>query len=270
MSAPVNYAKLFGFDSVAAAAIFAALWAPLCFWFFVLLFRHRSYVVFVLALFCQIRLVAFIIRAILAGSESAGESLGLFIADEVFFSTGFFGLLYGSYGLVMSRLALCHNQPFDNALFRLMRNHLLFHLTLSSGVVLGIVGIIEISNNPSSTLGSIFRKVSIIIFVALTVLQASQTVILAIAERRDDPEERMKHIGISFGARHGAIIFMCIAVLLLIRELFTAATIGSMTEQNNEHLWYSLVALPELLCLILYAIPGLIPPKYAEAPQYGP
>lgn len=50
-----------------------------------------------------VRLVAFIIRAILAGSESAGESLGLFIADEVFFSTGFFGLLYGSYGLVMSR-----------------------------------------------------------------------------------------------------------------------------------------------------------------------
>ncbi|KAH7880134.1 uncharacterized protein C8R40DRAFT_1066236 [Lentinula edodes] len=239
MSSPINYAKLFGFESVAAAGIFAALYAPLTVWFFLLLIRHRSYVVFTLVIFCQIRFVAFIIRAILAGSKTAAENLDLFIAGEVLFSVGFFGLLYGAYGLVMDRL---------------MRSRIFFHLGLSTGVALGIVGIVETSNNTSSTIGSVFRKVSVIIFVVLTVLQAYQTVNLVIAERR----------GTSFGARHGALIFMLIAILLLLREIFIVATIGSTAQQNNEHLWYPLVALPELLCIILYAVPGLIPPKRSD------
>ncbi|KAJ3869916.1 hypothetical protein EV359DRAFT_29024 [Lentinula novae-zelandiae] len=255
MSSPINYAKLFGFESVAAAGIFAALYAPLTVWFFLLLIRHQSYVVFTLFIFCQIRFVAFIIRAILAGSETAAENLDLFIAGEVLFSVGFFGLLYGAYGLVMDRLAFCSIVPFDNILNRLMRSRIFFHLGLSTGVALGIVGIVETSNNSSSTIGSVLRKVSVIIFVVLTVLQAYQTVTLVIAERRGELDST------SMGARHGVLIFMLIAILLLLREIFIVATIGSTAKQNNEHLWYPLVALPELLCIILYAVPGLIPPK---------
>ncbi|KAJ3873839.1 hypothetical protein F5051DRAFT_336955 [Lentinula edodes] len=258
MSSPINYAKLFGFESVAAAGIFAALYAPLTVWFFLLLSRHRSYVVFTLFIFCQIRFVAFIIRAILAGSGTAAENLDLFIAGEVLFSVGFFGLLYGAYGLVMDRLAFCSIVPFDNILNRLMRSRIFFHLGLSTGVALGIVGIVETSNNTSSTIGSVLRKVSVIIFVVLTVLQAYQTVTLVIAERRGELDST------SFGARHGALIFMLIAILLLLREIFIVATIGSTAQQNNEHLWYPLVALPELLCIILYAVPGLIPPKRSD------
>ncbi|KAJ3932038.1 MAG: hypothetical protein NXY57DRAFT_894969 [Lentinula lateritia] len=264
MTSPINYAKLFGFESVAAAGIFAALYAPLTVWFFLLLIRHRSYVVFTLFIFCQIRFVAFIIRAILAGSETAAENLDLFIAGEVLFSVGFFGLLYGAYGLVMDRLAFCSIVPFDNILNRLMRSRIFFHLGLSTGVALGIVGIVETSNNSSSTIGSVLRKVSVIIFVVLTVLQAYQTVTLVIAERRDDLSERIRYLGTSMGARHGVLIFMLIAILLLLREIFIVATIGSTAKQNNEHLWYPLVALPELLCIILYAVPGLIPPNRSD------
>ncbi|KAJ4475506.1 hypothetical protein J3R30DRAFT_3294103 [Lentinula aciculospora] len=264
MSSLDNYAKLFGLESVAAAGVFAALYAPLTVWFSILLIRHRSYVVFTLTLFCQIRFVAFTIRAILAGSESAGENLDLFIADEVLFSVGFFGLLYGAYGLVMDRLALCSNISFDNIISRLTRNRMLFHLTLSTGIALGITGIVETSDDPSDSIGSALRKVSVIIFVVLTVLQAYQTVTLVIAERRDDLDERTRYLGTSLGAQHGALIFMTIAILLLIREIFMAATIASTSKQNNEHLWYPLVALPELLCMFLYALPGLIPPKHRD------
>ncbi|KAJ3716733.1 hypothetical protein DFJ43DRAFT_1134544 [Lentinula guzmanii] len=264
MSSPVNYAKLFGFESVAAAGVFAALYAPLAVWFLVLLIRHRSYVVFTLALFCQIRFVAFIIRAILASSESAGENLNLLIADEVLFSVGFFGLLYGAYGLVLARLAFCTALPFDNILNRLIRNRTFFHLTLSTGVALGIAGIVQTSDNPSDSTGSALRKASVVIFVVLTVLQAYQTVVLVIAERRDDLDERKQYLGTSFGARNGALIFVIIALLLLIREIFMAATLGSTAKQNNEHFWYPLVALPELLSLLLYAVPGLIPPKRSD------
>jgi len=42
-----------------------------------------------------------VIRAILAGSESAGENLSLLIADEILFGVGFFGLLYSAYTLVL-------------------------------------------------------------------------------------------------------------------------------------------------------------------------
>ena len=46
---------------------------------------------------------AFVIRAILAGSESAGESLGLVIADGVLSAVGYFSLLYSAYTLVLDR-----------------------------------------------------------------------------------------------------------------------------------------------------------------------
>ncbi|KAJ6631478.1 hypothetical protein B0H10DRAFT_1978951 [Mycena sp. CBHHK59/15] len=74
----IDYATLFGFHSVAAAAIFAALYLPLFLWFI----RH------------------------------------LFTADEVLFGVGFFALLYSAYTLVLDRSVpsipafdLAHAQP---------------------------------------------------------------------------------------------------------------------------------------------------------------
>jgi hypothetical protein len=44
-----------------------------------------------------------------------------------------------------------------------------------------------------------------------------------------------------------------------VREAFMAATVGNQAKQNNEHLWYPLVALPEVIAVMLYATPGLVP-----------
>ena len=61
-------------------------------------------------------------------------------------------------------------------------------------------------------------------------------------------------------------ILLLIAVLLLMREAFLVATFDNLTKQLNEAFWYPLVALPELLAVILYSTPGLVPTK-AELPR---
>ena len=48
-------------------------------------------------------MVSFTLRAILAGSESAGENLDLLVAEQIIYNTGFFGLLYSAYTLVLDR-----------------------------------------------------------------------------------------------------------------------------------------------------------------------
>ncbi|KAG6839705.1 hypothetical protein C0991_012442 [Blastosporella zonata] len=60
----------------------------------------------------------------------------------------------------------------------------------------------------------------------------------------------------NFGARCGAYILMVISLLLLIREAYTTAT-GARA--NNERLWHPLLALPELLVVMMFVIPGLVP-----------
>lgn len=42
-------------------------------------------------------------RAILAGSDTAGQNLNLVIAESIIYSVGFFGLLYSAYTLVLDR-----------------------------------------------------------------------------------------------------------------------------------------------------------------------
>ncbi len=50
-----------------------------------------------------VRVAAFTVRAVLAGSKTAGQSLGLVIADEVLSQVGYFSLLYSAYTLVLDR-----------------------------------------------------------------------------------------------------------------------------------------------------------------------
>lgn len=117
-----NYAKSLGWNSVAAAAVFAALYTPLALYFVAKIIQEKRKVLFTMTLFCtskfvtrslrfvvlwsSVRVAAFIMRAISAGVTSAGDNEGVFIATEVFFSVGFFGLLYATYSLVMDRCAL--------------------------------------------------------------------------------------------------------------------------------------------------------------------
>lgn len=70
----------------------------------------------------------------------------------------------------------------------------------------------------------------------------------------------------SFGRTHGLHILVIITTLLLIREVFYIATIENMKVQTNEAYFYPLGALPELLVVMLFATPGLVPHK-SELPR---
>jgi hypothetical protein len=50
-------------------------------------------------------------------------------------------------------------------------------------------------------------------------------------------------------------------LLLLVREAFAAATVHNPAQADKEALWYPLSALPELLAVLLFAVPGLVPSR---------
>lgn len=233
---------------------------------------------------------------------SIGSNLGLLIAAEVLFGIGFFALLFSAYGLVLDRwvflqliLRTCcvDRSPFriellDNTLStsrisRLIQNRHLFRLALTVAVALGIAAsnLVTSSNASSRSTGNSLREASTIIFLVLTVLQTYQTVLFVIHNHtRTCPmlflfllaqmlvflDDQSKYDHEKWGSRHASHILCLISVLLLIREIFLTATISNSTKQNNEHFWYPLVAVPEILAVMLYAIPGLVPGR-SELPK---
>jgi hypothetical protein len=50
-------------------------------------------------------------------------------------------------------------------------------------------------------------------------------------------------------------------ICLLIREAFATATINNPVQAGKEGLWYPLSALMELLAVVLFTVPGLVPSK---------
>lgn len=66
-----------------------------------------------------------------------------------------------------------------------------------------------------------------------------------------------------FRARHDVRLLAVIILLLLVRVAFLAGTSHNSNSQNNEALWYPLVALPEMLVVSLFAVPGLLPTRAA-------
>ena len=160
---------------------------------------------------------------------------------------------------------------------------------MTAAVVLGIVGATQ-STSAVLNKGNSLRIAGTVIFLVLTVLVAFQTFVLARIELQSErctfhvstsrhklifdlnPTDRPTSYSTTRGdhgpgTKYGAYILCVIALLLLVREVFATATIGNLRKQNNEHLWYPLYALPEILAVAFYATPGLVPPR-SELPQY--
>ena len=70
------------------------------------------------------------------------------------------------------------------------------------------------------------------------------------------------------GVRYGNYILLIISVLLVVRESFATATVKNSAKENNEHLWYPFLAIPEYLVVVLFAAPGLVP-RRDEVPDYA-
>ncbi|KAK0210066.1 hypothetical protein DFS33DRAFT_1270170 [Desarmillaria ectypa] len=244
----INYAEAYGHDSLTAAVIFAIAYLPLCGFFALQFIRIPTYVYGVLCLFFTLRVAAFAIRAIMIGFDASGENLDLFVADQVLFGIGFFGLL-----AVLSKAP-----PAEDRISLIASNRRLFRLLLLVAVGLGIYGITSSFNNPSSSTASTLRKASLIIFLVPTVVQAYLGFVLI----RRELQDRYRPLQFaSFGERHGAFILCAISFFLLVREAFMIATISNSKKEVDEHLWYLLVTLPEILAVLLYCAPGLVPPR---------
>lgn len=73
----------------------------------------------------------------------------------------------------------------------------------------------------------------------------------------------MRHNPGPIGVTLGIFFLVPIAFLLVIRESFFAATLHHQDKQSDESYWYPLAALPELLAVLLFTVPGLVPPRSA-------
>jgi hypothetical protein len=263
MSSPsgqINYAKASGIDSVAAAVIFAVLYAFLLPYFILRAVRNPTYVLIILTLFCAIRVTAFVMRAVLAASEGAGEDIGLVIGETIVYSVGFFGLLYSVYTLVLDREIL-NGTTASTPLSRITSNRHLIRLALMAAVVVGIIGATNSSSSKPSdiSLSHTLRKVSVIIFLVVTALLAVHTVFLVREEHAALQRGLLPKT--TFGSTYGMYILCVIVILLLIREIYlTIATIPNVAHQS-EDAWYPLAALPEVIAVSLFAVPGLVPEK---------
>ncbi|KAJ7450835.1 hypothetical protein FB451DRAFT_1374592 [Mycena latifolia] len=255
----IDYAAAFGIESVAAAAIFAALFLPLGFWFVRQSIKNTTYVYIVLTLFCAMRVTAYIIRAIMANSTAQGSNLNLFIADQVIFGVGFFALLYSAYTLVLDRDILAGGEPSSLFSLNLLRNTHAFRMILMAGVALGIVGTVDSTSSDLDEVatGKTLRKAGTAIFLALTCVQAIQAIMFFPNKGYSKSSTR------PWGDRHGRYLLCIISLLMLVREVFLTATLNDSRKQNNERLWYPLVALPEFLAVVCYAVSGLVPTRAA-------
>ncbi|KAF7317422.1 hypothetical protein HMN09_00478900 [Mycena chlorophos] len=262
----IDYAALFGIHSTAAAILFAVIYAPLGLWYVRQSIRNTTYVYIVLTIFCALREAAFIMRAIMAHSTGAGSNLGLFIADQVFFGVGFFALLYSAYTLVLDRDTYTGGHASLRArILNPLRNSVLFRLVLIVGITLGTAATAMLSSTNPSTMATAnqLRKASTIIFFVLTVIQALQTVVVGLSTK---PTFHRSGAAPRFGDEHGHFLLLSISVLILIRETFLFATTVAASptiqaQQNNEKLWYPLVAMTEFIAVAVYSVSGLVPSR---------
>jgi len=256
-----NFAQSYGIDSVAGAVVFAILYVPFLLFFIRQAFSRPTYVYIVIAFFCTIRVAAFVMRAVLAGVASAGQNLNALVAFEIIYNTGFFGLLYSAYTLVLDRGQLSDLPLPDGPISRLTRRPLLFRIALVAAVSIGITGAVQsATGSTQSTIdtGDTLRKVAIYIFLVLCILVAFQTILLV---RTIASYGAYKMSSTGFGATYGIHILCVISILLLIREAFFAGTSNNLTRQNDENWWYPFAALTEFVAVILFAAPGLVPSR---------
>jgi len=196
--------------------------------------------------------------------------LHLLIVEQVLAGVGFFSLLSSAYVLVLEWEPLSNDSLGTSGmsiLNRITGNRRLFHAVLSVAVVLGIVGATQISSSDLEK-GSIFRVISTAIFLALTVLLVFRSIRLFILESKSSQGHSEKGWKEPEPEWEGYIfIVLCsISCLLLVREAFATATLGDCKQYHNEHLWYPLTVVPEIIAVMLFATPDLFPPRF-ELPR---
>lgn len=271
----LNFAHTEGIYSLAGAIIFAVAYLLLLLTFLYRSIRLPTFVHFILTLFCSVRTIAFILRAVLAGSSLAAQNKNLVIAEQVIYSVSFSGMLYSAYTLVLDREAMVevatliqNNVPGPlKIVFRLLRMRMLIRLILVLAIVLGIIGAVDSETTTSSSKynkGIKLRSDSVYIFLAVVCALNVNTFMFSAATIMGYSQKPpgIQPVGLRrIGTTYGIFILLAIAILLLTREAFYAGTESDLSKQNDEKLWYPLSALTEYVAAALFLIPGLVPAR---------
>jgi len=267
---PENYAKAILINSFPLALIFTLIYIPLLGLFVFKAVRNSTYVLWITAFFCQVRVVSFAMRAVLAKSESAGENFNLVLAQQIIYGVGFFGILYSAYTMVLDR-GLIKGTAGSSPLSRITGNRLLIRLALMAGVSLAVTGAVQAgvgTQQKTIDLGKHLKTIAIVIFLVVAALLVVHTIFSISAEAKKTSDAKQQQSSL---APYGLHILLLVGLLLLIREIFYIATNNKM-QQYKEQLFYPFAAGTELAAVVLFLVPGLIPLKreLAEATRANP
>ncbi|KAI9001748.1 hypothetical protein BC832DRAFT_141771 [Gaertneriomyces semiglobifer] len=247
--AHINYANSSGIHSVAVPVTFVVVYALLAVVFAVLTARRRCAAHIILLLFCIIRIAAFAMRAIIAHSDTAGESLGFYLATVILYTMGFVGLLYTAYALVLDHALLIADRLPSAYSRSFAKNRVVVRLILIVAVSLGITGgnyAALASSDSGKQLGQTLKSAATWIFFTVSLLLLLQALALWRRNRQSTP-----------------FILLLVAVFLFGREVFYVATLDNAVRQQDETYFYPLAVGTELVAAILIAIPGVVPPHTA-------
>lgn len=278
-----NYAQIIGIKSKWAPLIFAAIYFIVMVWYAVQALRKHGWIFGFLALFSAMRVVSFSLRAAMAyNHQKAAFNGAMAIAYEVIYNIGFFSILLSAHRLLSDRRRLA---KVDKGRSRLHSSLSRFHngrfieILLLASIVLGCVGVaFALGTDEGRTeVGNKLGEASTYIFLATTVFIVIGLFLVIHIERslRNKGPAGSGKSAVN-ASTHEHVILALVGLLLLLRILFYAVTIrqratgkqtpGSaatsavkQTPLSNEHLWYPLAALAELLVVLLFLVPALVP-----------
>ncbi|KAJ7811609.1 hypothetical protein B0H14DRAFT_2378245 [Mycena olivaceomarginata] len=260
-----NYASILGIQNKWAPIVFAVIYFLVMLWYLVQAARRHAWVYGGLALFSALRVVSFSLRAAIANNHhNDAFNRQMAIAYEILYNIGYFSILLSAHRLLhdrrwMAKIDSARNKvrsSFPHRVTGGLHKARFMELLLLLSVILGAVGVsFALGTNVGRTkLGNRLNDASTYIFLAATVIILLSTLLVVHLERSRDAAP--------IGSPLQHAILLLIALLLLLRILFYAATASNsikQTAQGNEHLWYPLAALAELLVVLLFLAPGLVP-----------
>ncbi|KAF9648708.1 hypothetical protein BDM02DRAFT_3143842 [Thelephora ganbajun] len=265
---PENYAKALLINSFSLALVFACIYLPLLGVFVFKAVRNPTYVLWITAFFCQVRVVSFAMRAALAKSATAGQNFDLVLSQQIIYGVGFFGILYSAYIMVLDR-EFIKGTAGHSPLSRITGNRHLIRLALVAAVSLSITGAVMANTGTKQNtidLGKQLRTASVVIFLVVAAFLVIHIMFSISTEMRNTSGEKVQNSL----APYGLHILLLAGLFLLVREIFFVAT-NNKTTQYKERLFYPFAACTELAAVLLFLSPGLIPLKreLAEASRVG-
>ncbi|KAJ3278485.1 hypothetical protein HK104_002298 [Borealophlyctis nickersoniae] len=256
----INYGYMAGIRSQPAAITLMVVYVFLCALFARFSLKHRYYVYFTLASFCNVRLTAFVLRTIVTSSQGASENQNMIISTQAIYSLGFFSLLYGCYRLLLQRIN--YVRPYIPKFYA--NSHItkwILRFIMFVAVVVGVCGtsLMKSTDPDTKNLSQNLRNASMLIFSSCTMMLV--LLVMHVTWATLDIRKRV-FVPIQVGPVYTLLLA---SLFLLVRQLFLVCTYKDvatrtdpLTRQATEALFYPLVVLPEIIALLLLALPGVV------------